>query len=379
MKLRLPIGSLLVGGFLVALVALPAVARDRNRLRENREARWMAMPEDQRGHLRNRYDQFLGLDAAERASLEQQSDRLTELEFSVRSRLETPELEQLESLPNEQRRVFVNELVVEEARTTAQRILRKLPQDIRERLAQARPADRARALQNYKAAESKRIERAYRQLGASVGLSEDDHQKLMKQRPDKRRQSFVYYAELRVRAAVEAHGLPEGMAVEIWPRVEPLEGLEFLEAILWLREEYPELGGLESDTSEDLGPLVNERDALVRLRGTMRISERDRMRFLDASPADRERELHDLKRIRAMRVLREERLVSLTMLQDLDQATDREFMLQLRRILSGQPVPESMGRQQPARHAGPPGRSPDPGSKAPVPQESEPNATEQDG
>ena len=142
---------------------------------------------------------------------------------------------------------------------------------------------------------------------------------------------------------------------------------------------HPEFCGLEPDASQDIGPLVNQRDALRRLRGTLRISEKVRLRYRDLKPAERKLELDKLKVKRALRVLREERLVSLTMLADLEQATNREVMLQLRRILSGGPTQSSMGRKQPARHAGPPGRSPDPGSHIPNVTDTEPSGTDRDG
>lgn len=300
--------------------------------------RWHALSPEERERLRERYERYRALSAEERAELAARAHHLKETGARLQRELPPVQHERLDRLPPERRREVVRELVEGEARDIAQRIRSKLPDEWVAELERAAPEERLRFLVEFKRQQKGRMAHiALQQLGQRLDLSQAEIE-LYKALPQPEREAKVL--ELRKRAAgtnVEEFGLPHGITPEQWDAWQDLPPEAFFQRMTdYLRRRRAERSEAER-SADGLRPVdrtPRSEEALRRLAEAVRLRPDEVIDLADLEPEQRQARIFEATRDRALKIIREKRLLPPDRIQELANAPPPAFFAHVRRILA---------------------------------------------
>lgn len=298
-------------------VELLASSSDPNTLLE----RWRRLTPSEQGKLRERFEEFKAIDVEERERLQRRGRRLDLMARRLYGELPDDDRARMDALPAVKRRELMREMAADKARDVGQRIHDKLPPAIRHRLAQARPQDRARFMEDFRERRRARMGETLGLLGQELAI-EDSVIKRIRSLPDEQRgRKFLEFIQRRALREVGRHGLPDGLDIERWRDIGKLPADEFFEAVMGLREQYPAFALPRASIRE-----LAEPQRRVLLAAKRRHA--DRIELSDLRPADRRREIGRRRRERLEQAARE--AFSDEELEAMKELSDRAFRIEVR-------------------------------------------------
>ena len=234
---------------LAALLAAPASGQERGlpddleRTEAARLERWRQMDPEQRELMRQRFQELRRLSADERAALETSVENLRQLRERVRERLPLGEREQLESLPDPERRDELRRRFIEEARERGGRIREKLPPEFRDRFEGARPAQRPELLHELRSElDERRGPRALERIAGARGLAPEQLDLLRSLDREGRREALLELRREQLLQRAERLGPPAGLSREEWGSIAPLPPRQFLDELHRARDREGQRG-----------------------------------------------------------------------------------------------------------------------------------------
>ena len=329
--------------------------------------RWERMSKQEREVLRARFEELRRLSPEERAALEERHRGVKSMRERVHGQLSPEVRRKLEQLEPEQRRDFLREELVEEARGRGARIREKLPREF-ERELEAAPAERRpQMLENFLRRQYEhRAERRLNHLAKQLELPDAERQRIAALPPREQRRELSRLEKERVVRMADTKGAPPpGMQASEWERLRQLPPEAFLDEMMRRRVFEGPHASPRGD-GEAREPSLNKA-ARQRLFRLLRPDATERMEFARMPRAERER--HVLERVseRALEFLEREALVEPAELERLRGLSGQERMRALRELVRERRAPHSgpHGRERPRdprRRDGPDG-PPEPGAR----------------
>lgn len=318
---------------------------DSAKLRE----RWEGLSPSEKERVRKNYERYSKLNTEERSDLLERGERLDEIAARIRSSMEPAQRVRLERLPQHKQREILRELAAAEVRSADERIMAKLPAEVRERLEGAEPKARTAYLTRLRERQDRRLMPLIQQLARDVGMGEQEVAELEALPAKERKQRFLELAQQLSMEEVEGRELPPGLSPDRWERMKKLSPEAFFDALHRLRMHHPDFarvrrgrGGRSTDaggnqrdaeSARDAGPTEPRRRAIGRLRRATEDRPQDRIDFADLPSTERDAALVERKRGRAEVVIREEELLSAEALSKLLDASDERFFGYVRSLM----------------------------------------------
>lgn len=313
----------------LALWAVAGSARDRDEAGAVL-ARWERLDEAQKGRLRERFERYQRMSEAERSELAERSRNLQRLRERIPQRLSSEERERLLALDHEQRAELVNELAEDELKAQGHRLQTLLPPEWIERLESADPQERLRFLGEFKERHRARMSViVLERLGRQLGFPREQVQAMQRLPEEERMEKVLELRKLLQERSVQEHGLPVGLTPEKWEQMLALSAADFFDEVMRIRE----AGGWTPPAEGD------ERGLVPELLRELRARPAERLELAHLSAQERRAELSRRRRARIEEFLREREALPAPQLEELEQASEAEFYLRLRRLL--RPAPEA--------------------------------------
>lgn len=334
--------------------------------------RWEALGPRERAEMRERFARLKEMPDSEREQLERRAKRLDAMARGVYERLDDKTRERLDSLAVERRRTLLHEMVGEEARTAAERMLGSMPEELRQRVEAASPADRERFLREFRKKHAGRVDHGLAKLGMELGVDEAVRKAWSELPEEGRRAKLMELAQRKILVEVAKDGLPQGVDPKRWKRLTKMPPEAFHDAFRQLREVHPEWPGFAGRGQRGPGNRANgERrgsrrgeggsrgegnSARGRVMRSMHPNPEMRLEFADL-PADQRRAAVDKRRREEVaRVIAEEKIFDEAARKRLDAMEDGAYLDEVRQLLGWRG--RRSGRSQRRDGSKPPERRP---------------------
>jgi len=298
--------------------------------------RWNRLTDEERTRYRARFEEYRQKAPEERAVMKERAKHLGTMARRLHGTLSDAERARLAAMPAAKRREIMHEMLADEARDVGRRIRESLPPRLRDRFDGARPEDRVRFVTSVRKKLSKQMDIVFERLGRELGVPQARIQRLKALPESKRQAEFLALLKQRLSRDLDAGGLPPGISQDAWQRLLELPPREFFDAILRLRESYPEIG-LPHGGVPGPAPLDPEtRRARAAMRRAMQSgSPAERLELSTLSREDRAAELSRRRRARVLDVIRSERFLSEEELRTLGGQPDATFFRDVRELVGG--------------------------------------------
>lgn len=294
--------------------------------------RWEALSPEQRVRLKERYERFQQLDEKERQALRKRAQELKKAENRILNAMSPKARARLMQQPEEQRRQLLTEMVDAERRSKGRRIEVMLPDDLRRELTRATPEERRVGLEKFKLETRERLSlKIVEETARALGHGQKEINRCMQLPMDERMGKVLEYRKQLTAQQVEESGLPLGWTRERWEKLDSLPPREYFAEIMRLRDagEFSTPGRPERAEPTVADP---PQTAGQRLQQLLKVNPQERLDLSHLSPEERTQELDRRRRERAMKMIREEQLITEKQAGILDAMTDGEFFVQVRRV-----------------------------------------------
>lgn len=266
--------------------------------------RWRALSPERRAQLEARFDALKRLDPEERQGLRRLAARIGQFEDDAEQDL-SPELRaRFLALEPTKRAELVRTLALAEAASTAQTVLRSLPDEVRDGLEEQAAPERQAALRKTRDGRQQRLLSAVRSQPGRFGLTLEDLLRIEGLPQGEQKQALLMRLQGR---AVEALRRRSSSDPRLDPdRLERLTPDRFARAFLHLGESDPELA---AQLVPGLRPMRGHMRGLEKLQVALRPSAEELLRLQELPARERRGQLAGWQRERILSVLEAESLV----------------------------------------------------------------------
>lgn len=294
--------------------------------------RWESLTPEERQRVQQRFERLKNLDESERAELERRVRKRKQTEEKVLGRLSPKVRKRLMEAKPQHRRQLIDEMVEAEMRHRGRKIEAKLPEDIREQLAAAPPAERRKRLTQFKRETRERISLVVvEDTARALGYGQQDIARFMKLPLDRRMKLALELRKMFTSQQVAASGLPPGLTQEQWDELDRLPPHDYLAEVMRLREE-----GAFGTTpkTEQRSPRVSAKAREIgrQISQGLRHDPQERLELSELPPHRRRTVLDQRRRDRVMTEVRKLEVFDAEQLERLEAMPDDEFFLHARRV-----------------------------------------------
>lgn len=318
-----------VGAFLI-----PATVGQDDRTSQEELAkvaeRWQALGPERQAELRKRFSELQSLDPAERERMKRLGKRLRGIEKGLESNLSDAERRRLAELKPARRAAVLREMAAAEASSEAKALLRRLPSKVQADMDRLPAKERRALISKAKKSRLKRILSLVSEHPSRLGFSPEQARQLLEMAPDARRRALLDALKERSLKVLDSKDGKWGVGSRQRARLEKMGPESFARAFVRLSRDKPEL------LHRVLPGRRRPQNALARLHRAQELRPDEYLKFAEDAPAVRHRKVHHLQRVRIMRVLREEQLVSPEQIKELESSSDL-VVLRFASKVSGRP------------------------------------------
>lgn len=297
--------------------------------------RWERLGDEERAHLRERFERYQRMSLAERTELAERADTVARTERRILARLSPEERDRMGRLDDAQRRQILDELVEDELKAQGRRLRAKLPEEVRERLEAASWEERLRFFNDFKQKSRQRMSgMALDKLGRRLGYEPEAIQAMRRLPEQERLMKVLELQKLLQARSVEENGLPAGLTAERWGEMLELAPEDFYAEVMRIREAIG-WRPIDGHGTEPLDPeLARRRIAAREVLVELRPRPTERLELAELPAPERRREIAIRRRARIQHVLEEHEVFAPDALAQLADVGDGEFFRRVRELVN---------------------------------------------